>query len=70
MKPYTEDEVNQALEAISNGQSLRKVSTIWGIPRSTLQRRLQGIQPNDIAYASFQKLSPTQERQLTEWVWI
>ncbi|CCF43672.1 hypothetical protein CH063_13308 [Colletotrichum higginsianum] len=30
MSAYTEYEVNQALEAVANGQSLRKASIEWG----------------------------------------
>ncbi|KAM9874815.1 transposase [Verticillium dahliae] len=70
MPRYTEDGINQALEAVLNGQSLRKASAEWGIPRSTLRCRIQGTQPRDIAFSSQQKLSPTQEKHLVEWVRI
>nr|AER39694.1 transposase [Verticillium dahliae] len=70
MPRYTEDEINQALEAIINGQSIKSASTEWGIPRTTLNNRLQGQQPRDIAFSTQQKLSPTQEKHLVEWIRI
>ncbi|KAH9229046.1 hypothetical protein K456DRAFT_56932, partial [Colletotrichum gloeosporioides 23] len=59
MSQYSEYDVHQALEAIANGQSLRKAASEWGIPRTTLQRRIQGIQPKNIAFTDHQRLSPT-----------
>lgn len=70
MARYTEDEVNQALESIANGQSLRLASAQWGIPRSTLRHRIQGTQPRSTAASSRQKLSPVQERHLVDWVQV
>ena len=70
MTNYTEDEVNQALEAIANGQSIRIAARNWGIPRSTLRSRITGTQPRAIAFASQQKLSPTQESHLVEWIQV
>ncbi|KAK6209982.1 transposase [Colletotrichum tabaci] len=64
------DELNQALEAISNGLSLRKASLQYGVPRSTLQLRLQGSQARSIAFSDLQRLSPSQEAKLAEWVRI
>ena len=68
MKQYTEDDVNQALDAIASGQSLRKAAIQWGIPRSTLQDRLNGNQPWNGAFSSRQRLSTTQENHLSQWV--
>ncbi|KAM9874670.1 transposase [Verticillium dahliae] len=70
MPRYTEDEINQALDAISNGQSIKQAASEWGIPRTTLNSRLQGTQPRNIAFASQQKLSPTQEKHLVDWIRI
>ncbi|KAK6225151.1 transposase [Colletotrichum tabaci] len=70
MVRYSEDELNQALEAISNGLSLRKASLQYGVPRSTLQLRLQGSQARSIAFSDLQRLSPSQEAKLAEWVRI
>ena len=70
MTNYTEYEVSQALESITNGQSIQKASIEWGVPRSTLQHRIQGTQPRATAASSRQKLSTTQEKHLVEWVQV
>ncbi|KAF4808752.1 hypothetical protein CGCTS75_v014793 [Colletotrichum tropicale] len=70
MVEYTEDEINQAVEAISNGMSLRKAAHEYGIPRTTLQYRLHGTQGRAAAFADLQRLSPAQEAKLAEWVRI
>ena len=38
------------------------------MPRSTLQERLNGRQPNAIAHSNQQRLTPEQERFLVEWI--
>ncbi|KZL64103.1 transposase, partial [Colletotrichum tofieldiae] len=70
MSAYTEYEVNQALEAVANGQSLRKASIEWGVPRSTLRSRIKGCQPRPLAFADLQRLSIGQEAKLAEWIRI
>ncbi|CCF46217.1 hypothetical protein CH063_15040 [Colletotrichum higginsianum] len=67
MSQYTENEVNQALEAISNGQSVRKAAQQYGVPRSTLQHRLQGTQARAAAFSDLQRLTVSQEAKLAEW---
>jgi hypothetical protein len=44
MKPYTEDDVLAALEAIAAGTGAQEASLHWGVPRSTLYTRRQGTQ--------------------------
>ncbi|KAK2739877.1 transposase [Colletotrichum kahawae] len=68
MRQYTEDEVSQALEAIEAGASLRKASSQYGVPRTTLQSRIHGTQAGDIAFSDQQRLSLSQESHLSEWV--
>jgi hypothetical protein len=70
MKKYSEDDLQQALQAFANGQSLRKASLKWGVPRRTLQDRLTGTQPRRLAFAPLQRLSQTQEDHLAKWVLI
>ncbi|KAM9874692.1 hypothetical protein VDGL01_11249 [Verticillium dahliae] len=70
MPSYTEDEVNQALDAVTNRQSIRKAAIHSGIPIPTLHRRVQGAQSRASAFTSQQKLSPTQEKHLVEWIRI
>ena len=70
MTKYTEYEVNQALESIANGQSVRKASVNWGVPRSTIRDRLQGSQSKATSASSRQKLSTTQENHLVQWIQV
>jgi hypothetical protein len=68
MVKYLESDLQQALEAVANGQSIKKAALIWGVPRSTLQGRLQGAESRKEAFASWQRLSSVQENHLTQWV--
>ncbi|OAQ61378.1 transposase [Purpureocillium lilacinum] len=65
---YTEYDISQALEAVANGQSVRKASAEWGVPRMTLFNRLHGHECRKDAFSPLQRLSQTQENRLTEWV--
>lgn len=67
---YSNEDVSQALDAIKGGQSLRKAASQWGVPRTTLQRRMQGAQSREIAFSEQQRLSQAQESNLAEWVRI
>ena len=39
---YTEEDTQRALNAIANGMSQKKAGLEFGIPRSTLQNRING----------------------------
>src|SRR6187551_2710568 len=65
---YTEEDIIQAVLDVAGGQSLRRAALNWGVPRTTLQSRLQGHEPRRQAAASLQRLSPEQEARLTTWV--
>ncbi|KJZ69105.1 hypothetical protein HIM_11512 [Hirsutella minnesotensis 3608] len=66
----TEPDIHQALQAIANGVSVRKASKQWGVPRATLYDRMHGRECRKAAFSPLQRLSQTQENQLTEWVLI
>ena len=66
MKQYTEDDINQALDAVTRGATVKTAASAYGIPRSTLRNRLNGHQPHQQASASQQRLSQTQEDHLTQ----
>ncbi|OHX01204.1 transposase [Colletotrichum incanum] len=70
MVQYTEDELNQALEAIANGVSQRQAARIYGIPKTTLQNRITGTQTRAAAFEDLQRLSVSQEAKLASWVQI
>ena len=68
MPSYTENALEKALDALSKGESMRRVACDYGIPRATLHDRRAGRQPRSDAHAYRQKLSPTQESRLAEWI--
>ena len=71
MKPlYTEEDVQCALRDMANGKSERKASLDWGVPRSTIQQRIQGCLSRAEAHAHEQRLASVQEQRLTDWVLV
>ncbi|XPS72644.1 hypothetical protein M3J07_004794 [Ascochyta lentis] len=49
-------------------KSQRQAARAYGIPKSSLQSRLQGYQPHAIAHSNQQRLTPEQEEFLVEWI--
>ncbi|XPT04274.1 hypothetical protein M3J09_013355 [Ascochyta lentis] len=49
-------------------KSQRQAARAYGIPKSSLQSRLQGHQPHAIAHLNQQRLTPEQEEFLVEWI--
>jgi len=68
MYQYTEQDLRAALSDIRNGKSLRQASREWGVPSSTLSSRNRGQESHTIAAESQQRLSPSQEEHLSNWV--
>jgi hypothetical protein len=68
MNASIEDDLSHALQAVLDGQSIRRAALDWGIPRTTLQNWLYGHEPRRQVYASAQRLSPEQEKHLSSWV--
>ena len=66
--PCTEEDIQVALFAITNGMSQRRAASEYGIPRATLQRRINGGISRQEAREPQQRLSPIQEDHLTQWV--
>ncbi|KZL80512.1 putative transposase, partial [Colletotrichum incanum] len=60
----------QAQEAVASGISVRKTAQTYGIPYTTLQRRLTGAQFRAAAFSDFQRLSISQEAKLASWVQV
>lgn len=62
--------IQSALRDLNSGvfKSQRQAARAYGIPRSTLQSRLQGCQPHASAHSNQQRLTPEQERFLVEWI--
>ncbi|KAF1809221.1 hypothetical protein P152DRAFT_403719, partial [Eremomyces bilateralis CBS 781.70] len=70
MPEYTEEALQSALDDFPTRKipSLRKVSELYQIPRSTLQSRLAGRPTRKESAQITQNLSPVQERYLAEWI--
>jgi helix-turn-helix, Psq domain/Tc5 transposase DNA-binding domain len=64
----SEDALQRAIDATLSGTSVLKASQMYGVSRTTLQRRLQGKQPKKSAQANRQRLSPWQEERLVDWI--
>ncbi|OAQ58123.1 transposase [Pochonia chlamydosporia 170] len=68
MPSYTENDLQNAISAVTGGQSVRKAAQLWGIPRATLHDRIQGAQTRLDAYERYQRLSRKDEESLVQWV--
>ncbi len=63
-----ENLIQFAIQAVNNGQSIRKASQMWGVPFSTLRDRVVAhTQPKGQYEARvIQKLSTDQEKHLAD----
>ncbi|KAF7905173.1 uncharacterized protein EAF01_005694 [Botrytis porri] len=67
---YTEEDIAEALRAITNGASIRRASLDYGVPRITLHDRIYGGVSHQKGAQILQKLSPIQENRLAEWILV
>ena len=67
---HHEQAIESAIADLRRGvfSSQRKAADAYGIPRSTLQQRLNGRKPNAIAHSNQQRLTPEQETFLADWI--
>lgn len=71
MKPrYSEQDLQDALLAITKGMSQRQAEIKYNIPRATLQNRMKGYVSRAEAHEYRQKLSKVQEDRLTQWILV
>lgn len=68
MKPYTETQVQCAIQAVVSGQSVRAASKFYGTPKSTIQRRIDGTPSRAVTNTSSQRLAPEQEKAFEGWI--
>ena len=69
MRDYAEDDVALALLALKKmAPSIRKAALAYGVPFTTLKDRVDGAQPQNIAFEPFQKLSAVQAEHLAGWI--
>ena len=62
---YTEEDVQRALYAISNGILIKKAGLEYGVPHPTLHSRINGPLSRQEAHQHKQRLSKVQEDHLT-----
>lgn len=68
MPKYTEYELKRALDQAITTGNVRKAAKDWVVPRSTIQDRLSGRNTRKRAHWHRQRLSPSQEKHLADWV--
>ncbi|KZL81494.1 hypothetical protein CI238_11898 [Colletotrichum incanum] len=68
MAIYDESHILKAIEAVHGGKSIRQASKIWGVPSTTIHRRMKGGFTRNEAQAPKQRLSPRQEGHLASWI--
>ena len=68
MPSYTENALAGAIDAVSNGVSVRRAARDWAIPEATLRHRRAGRKPRIDAHTFEQKLSLVQETRLADWI--
>jgi hypothetical protein len=69
MDPH-EEAIQGAISDLESGvfTSQRAAAKAWGVPRSSIQRRLQGSVPHAIAHQQQQRLTPEQEAFVVDWI--
>jgi hypothetical protein len=60
--------IEAAIDRIRDGENIRAIATDVGIPRSTLQRRIDGAVSRNTVAKDLQKLPPEAERLLIDWI--
>lgn len=68
MPNYTEKDLQDAIDDVLLGFSLRQASRRRGVPRSTLSKRITGTPTRQSAHEYRQKLSKAQEENLAGWI--
>ena len=70
MPRWSEEDLQQALLSIRNGQSVRKAGRQFNIPETTLRSRVKGALSISQNAVDRQLLSPCQETWLAHWIFI
>ena len=68
MAKYTEIDLQNALADIRKGMTAAQAARVWSVPRTILGHRLRGGEPFKVAKAHCQRLSPSQEEALVQWI--
>ncbi|XP_055714403.1 uncharacterized protein LOC129808656 [Phlebotomus papatasi] len=67
-KPYTQDDVEKALEAFRSGKSIIEVSREFNVPKTTIFNKLTGKCPVKCRTGPPTTLTPGQEQELVQWI--
>jgi hypothetical protein len=69
MDPH-EEALQGAIRDLESGvfTSQRAAAKAWAVPRTSIQRRLQGSVPHAIAHQQQQRLTPEQESFIVDWI--
>ena len=59
-----------AIQAFKNGEirSISRTTRTFAVPRTTLRRRIDGVQQRGISYANLSKLTEIEEESLQKWI--
>ena len=71
MPSYDEEDIQAAISAYKRGDyaSISCTSCAFGIPRSTLRKRLQNSKPSLGSHENQQILTPIEEETLKNWIY-
>lgn len=64
---YSEEQMNNAVEAVHNGQSMRGASKSYEVPYSTLSNKCKGMTPQERKMGPNTVLSATEEQEIVAW---
>ncbi|GAB0092623.1 HTH psq-type domain-containing protein [Sergentomyia squamirostris] len=67
-KPYTQEDVEKALDAFRSGKSVREASIAFQVPKSTLFNKLIGKSPVVCNIGAPTTLTPEMEKELVQWI--
>ncbi|XP_055707135.1 uncharacterized protein LOC129804094 isoform X3 [Phlebotomus papatasi] len=67
-KPYTQEQINNAMEAFRRGKSLNQASALFGVPRTTLFAKVSGKSPEECGAGRRPTLPKDMEKELVEWI--
>lgn len=66
-KNYTDEDLQQALQAVKGGISKKRAADEYRVPRQTLQDRWKGKFPMRVAKEKSQRLSRGREKEVWDW---
>jgi hypothetical protein len=66
-KKYSEEQLKKAVQAVNNGMSKKKASATFGVPRSTIQFRINNPPANN-RHGPPPILAPAEEDSLKQWI--